>query len=67
MIKKHTCPVCGAKFHPAPQHIYKTSPQGRFVCRYNCMVKYRKEQEEKRRRNENKRKSKKTNPNSDIT
>lgn len=64
--KPLTCPVCGAKFYPAPLHIYKTSPKGRFVCRYNCMVKYQKEQERKKRENENKRKSKKTNPDSNI-
>lgn len=45
----HICPVCGKKFLPAPQHIYKTSPAGRLVCTYHCMIKYRKEQERKKR------------------
>ena len=44
----HTCPVCGKKFLPAPEHIYKTCPSGRFVCGWNCLVKYRKKKERKK-------------------
>ena len=41
---KMKCTVCGSIFYPTPEHVYKTSEKGRFVCRYNCMMKYRKGQ-----------------------
>lgn len=45
------CPVCGEKFLPAPEHVYKTTPESqRLVCTYSCMMKYRREAEQKTRR-----------------
>lgn len=46
----HTCPVCKEKFLPAPQHIYRKTPNSKtLVCTYSCMLKYRKEVERKKR------------------
>lgn len=49
----HVCPVCGVKFYPTPQHVYKTSQWSRgskFICSWGCLVKYRKEQEQKNKK-----------------
>ena len=56
--KTSTCPICGKKFVPAPEHAWKIgsyntytaeSDDGRrkHVCSYSCMRKWEKEQEEK--------------------
>lgn len=36
-----TCPVCGKKFMPVGQHIFKVKHM--YTCSYNCREKYRKE------------------------
>ena len=35
------CPICGKKFVPAPEHIYRDKRvwNGRFVCSYGCVIK----------------------------
>ena len=47
-----TCPVCGKKFHPMPEHQWRIGPAnktGKLVCTYSCMRKYEKENNLKRR------------------
>ncbi|MCC8022973.1 MAG: hypothetical protein LIO46_04235 [Clostridiales bacterium] len=35
-----TCPVCGEKFVPAPEHVYRDKQrQDKLVCSYTCMRK----------------------------
>lgn len=38
-----TCPVCGKKFNPAPEHAYYIKKSRKnFVCSYSCMRKWEK-------------------------
>lgn len=38
-----TCPVCGKKFDPAPEHVYHIKRgQKNFVCSWSCMRKWEK-------------------------
>ena len=44
----YKCPVCGKKFIPAAQHVYKVD--NRFVCSWGCQRKAEKEKEEKKKK-----------------
>ena len=49
----HTCPVCGKRFVPAPQHAYKVQPHsGAPVCSYRCMMVCRRKAEAKKKKKE---------------
>lgn len=49
--RMHTCPVCGKKFLPAPEHAWKIGYESEaernqnLVCTYSCMRKWEKERE----------------------
>lgn len=47
----HTCPICGKRFLPAPQHAYKINGKyrGELVCTYSCMRKWETTRKDKRR------------------
>ena len=48
-----TCPVCGKKFLPAPQHAYRVRPSsGAPVCSYTCMMVCRMKAEAKKKKKE---------------
>lgn len=54
-----TCPVCGKKFDPAPEHAYHIKRSHRnFVCSYSCMRKWEKGEVKKLRPQEVKPESK---------
>ena len=40
---EYTCEVCGKRFIPAPQHLYRHATTRKFVCSYNCRCKSEKE------------------------
>lgn len=49
--KTRTCPICGKKYVPAPEHMWKignwdgnTGERITRVCSYTCMRKWEKEQ-----------------------
>lgn len=47
-----TCPICGKRFLPAPQHSWKINGKhggGELVCRYSCMRKWETTHRDKRR------------------
>ena len=48
-----SCPVCGKRFLPAPQHAYRVRPNhGAFVCSYKCMMVCRRKAEAKKKKKE---------------
>ena len=51
IIPEKTCPQCGKKFIPAPEHAFfiKQNHAKRYFCKYTCMCHYRDEQKEKRK------------------
>lgn len=57
----HTCPECGKKFIPAPQHVYRDG-KGQFLCSWSCTDRrYKRVESEKAAKKENaKKKMKKT-------
>ena len=40
--KESTCPICGKKFIPAPEHVYRRRVRTslRYICSYHCMLEY---------------------------
>ena len=40
--KQIACPICGKKFIPAPEHVYRRTVKGkmRYLCSYHCMLEY---------------------------
>jgi len=47
-----TCPVCGRKYIPAPQHIYRAGSKehGFRVCSWGCVRKWEKARELSKKR-----------------
>lgn len=37
------CPVCGKRFVPAVEHIYRTGDKSRLVCTYTCALRSERE------------------------
>lgn len=51
-----TCPICGKKFVPAPEHVYRVRGKktNGLVCTYSCVLKsYRESNETKKGVKEN--------------
>lgn len=40
---EHTCEVCGTRFIPTPEWVYRSAISHRLVCSYNCRCKTEKE------------------------
>ena len=40
--KESTCPICGKKFIPAPEHAYRRRVRTslRYICSYHCVLEY---------------------------
>ena len=40
--KESTCPICGKKFIPAPEHVYRRRVRTslRYICSYHCVLEY---------------------------
>ena len=40
--KESTCPICGKKFIPAPEHVYRRRVRTslRYLCSYHCVLEY---------------------------
>ena len=54
MIPVFTCPVCGKKYVPAGQHVYKIDDH--FVCSWGCQRKAEKEKEARKAERKKKKK-----------
>lgn len=48
--KESTCPICGKKFIPAPEHVYRRRVRTslRYICSYHCMLEYDKNKIDRR-------------------
>ena len=36
---QRTCPICGKKFYPAPEHVWTVKRSPILVCSYSCHIK----------------------------
>lgn len=48
--KESTCPICGKKFIPAPEHVYRRRVRTslRYICSYHCVLEYDKNKIDRR-------------------
>lgn len=50
-LTEKKCPICGKKFVPAPQHVYKrkygAGGRARWFCKYTCMLAWDREHPKK--------------------
>lgn len=48
--KQIACPICGKKFIPAAEHVYRRTVKGkmRYLCSYHCMLEYDKNKIDRR-------------------
>ena len=48
--KESTCPICGKKFIPAPEHAYRRRVRTslRYICSYHCVLEYDKNKIDRR-------------------